>query len=158
MEMAFKFMLMLMMTFLTLFLAKTSNPFMGSLTLVILTMMLMLDVSFLVSQWVAYLLMLLFLGGMMVMFLYVTSVMTTLKFNLPNMSNEFILVSVFVVAVVFMVKPPMLSSKFISLSDFFNMDSAIVVMFTFFYLLIALVTVVTISKKFVGSLKSKIND
>nr|YP_010924939.1 NADH dehydrogenase subunit 6 [Sinergasilus major]WKB17743.1 NADH dehydrogenase subunit 6 [Sinergasilus major] len=151
-------MLMLLMTFLTFFLAKTSNPFMGSLTLVLLTMLLMLDVSFLTSQWVSYLLMLLFLGGMMVMFLYVTSVMTTLKFNLPKMNKEIILTLALTMLFFFTNSNLMLSVKFVNLSDFFNMDSAVVVVFTFFYLLVGLVTVVSISKKFVGSLKSKIND
>nr|YP_010039698.1 NADH dehydrogenase subunit 6 [Sinergasilus undulatus]QOY46108.1 NADH dehydrogenase subunit 6 [Sinergasilus undulatus] len=151
-------MLMLLMTLLTLFLSKMTNPFMGSLTLVGLTVLLMLDVSFLVSQWVSYLMMLLFLGGMMVMFLYVTSVMTTLKFNVPKMNKEIMLMPVMLMVIYVIGNGLSLGPKYMSLSDFFNMDSAVIVMFTFFYLIMGLVTVVSISKKFVGSLKSKNND
>nr|YP_011002321.1 NADH dehydrogenase subunit 6 [Ergasilus anchoratus]UUB71179.1 NADH dehydrogenase subunit 6 [Ergasilus anchoratus] len=157
MEMAFNIMLILLMTILTLILYKIKNPFMGSLTLVGMTMLLMMDIGVSTSQWISYLLMLLFLGGMMVMFLYVTSVMTTLKFNLPKLS----VTSLWILLLALMLWANQIevysTNKFMPLSDFFNLDSTMVVLFVFIYLLISLLVVVGISKKFEGSLKSKIN-
>nr|YP_010757238.1 NADH dehydrogenase subunit 6 [Ergasilus tumidus]WEU66990.1 NADH dehydrogenase subunit 6 [Ergasilus tumidus] len=156
MEMALKIMLVFM-TALTMVLSKTSNPFVGSLVLVLLTIVMMFDIGILVNQWVAYLMMLLFLGGMMVMFLYVTSIMTTLKFKL-NLKGVILYFSMGIIIWVTKGNDSMKGDKFLSLSDFFNLDNYLLIMVTLVYLLLGLIAVVNISKKFDGALKSQMND
>ena len=90
----------------------------------------------------------------MVIFLYVTSVMSTLKVK-TKFDYRFIFLFV-----LFMFIPNVLTDttfKTINLSDTFNTDRAIFVIIILYYLILRLIAVVSISKKFDGSLKSKIN-
>lgn len=114
----------------------------------------MVDVRFFVTQWASYLLMLLFLGGIIVIFLYVTRIMSTLKFKVPRIN-----LAVFLIPAVLCLfyNPIQKSTKIFNLSIFFNIDSLFYVIIVLSYLLVRLVAVVRISKKFRGSLKSKIN-
>lgn len=150
--------LILIITVFTITLATVKNPFIGSLLLIGLTLVLILDVRFLINQWIAYLLILLFLGGMIVIFLYVTSVITTLKFNFKINSKSLIIAAFLYFLYLFNNQFYQKSSKTVNLSDFFNLDSAVLILITLFYLLLGLIAVVNISKKFYGSLKTKIND
>ena len=140
-------------------LIEIKNPFIGSITLVVITIILILEIRKYVSQWISYLLMLLFLGGIIILFLYVTSIITSLKFNLnikPTYKWFFILlIPVAIIPnYIFLDK----TNKFTEISRVFNMDRFVFIVLAIFYLLLGLVAVVRICKKHEGALKSKIND
>ena len=104
----------------------------------------------------------LFLGGIIVLFVYICTLISRLKNYIKN-SYNWVIVSVFLVFVLrnfiyFSNWEYSLEIKSVSLSIIYRNSNFIIIILSIIYLLIVLVTRIKISQKFKGGLKSKINE
>nr|YP_009863735.1 NADH dehydrogenase subunit 6 [Neilupotamon xinganense]QKE31066.1 NADH dehydrogenase subunit 6 [Neilupotamon xinganense] len=120
------------------------------------------------SFWFSYTLFLIFLGGMLVLFIYVASLASNEFFFLPVVSFPFILTSVMIIMVFFFLDPTPFtplsslpnssinaySSTAYTTSWIFNTPSLYFTIFIISYLLLTLLVVVKIINLFKGPLRS----
>nr|YP_009353591.1 NADH dehydrogenase subunit 6 [Curculio davidi]AQX92152.1 NADH dehydrogenase subunit 6 [Curculio davidi] len=140
-------------------------------TLLIQTILMTMMSSFLFFNfWFSYILFLIMVGGMLVMFIYMTSIASNEKFKLPkNMLIYLMLIlMVYSVTLLFVDKfySMIISMKFnslnqsflimnLNLSKFYNYPNLNLLIFLMIYLLITLIAVVKIIGKNTGSLRQK---
>nr|AYW52114.1 NADH dehydrogenase subunit 6 [Cryptorhynchinae sp. 7 ACP-2013] len=127
---------------------------------------------FCLNFWFSYILFLIMIGGMLVMFMYMTSVASNEKFNL---SINLILFSTIMMIIILLVTltmdyfyPNIMSSLFnnmqfnlmnkdlnLTLNKLYNYPNFQMIIFLMNYLLITLIAVVKIVGKFTGTLRQK---
>uniref|UniRef100_A0AAU6QDL2 NADH-ubiquinone oxidoreductase chain 6 n=1 Tax=Seira pallidipes TaxID=3053390 RepID=A0AAU6QDL2_9HEXA len=134
----------------------------------ILIMMLVLIQSFFIClfswismkmSWISFILFLIFLGGLMILFIYVTSLASNEKFELKSQSN-WLMFTFFSMAVIF----TNLNYSFIqlnytfiySLNLMFSMFMMLIIIMVMNYLLFTLIVVVKLTQKFNGPIRNMI--
>nr|ARH54790.1 NADH dehydrogenase subunit 6 [Trigonopterus sp. 8 AH-2016] len=120
--------------------------------------------------WFSYILFLVMIGGMLVMFMYMTSIASNEKFKLPKSLLKFSIFGLLVISLTslpmnnFMSLYFMYSVKFssqsymlteLSLSKFFNAPSMHMLIILIIYLLITLIAIVKITNNTQGTLRQK---
>ena len=139
-----------------------NSPLLGSLILIFISIIFRIYVSILRRKWISYLIILLFLGGIIVLFVYICTLISRLKNYIKN-SYNWVIASVFLVFVLrnfiyFSNWDFSLELKSVSLSIIYRNSNFTIIILSIIYLLIVLVTRIKISQKFKGGLKSKINE
>nr|QVL28866.1 NADH dehydrogenase subunit 6 [Pandalus prensor] len=122
------------------------------------------------SMWFSYILFLIFLGAMLVLFIYVASLASNETFNL-SMTSTLMFLSTTVLALFYLVTDPMtmtvkqsiessylstttfLSSQQFTLSMIYNPTAMNMTLFMIIYLLMTLIVVVKITSTFFGPLR-----
>lgn len=116
--------------------------------------------SVLRSKWITYLIILLFLGGIIVLFVYVctliSSVKTVVKGFFRTINIGFILLIFLRNFLYFNLWDLKLEIKNVLLSIIYRNSNFILIIISIIYLLIVLVIRIKISQKFKGGLKSKV--
>uniref|UniRef100_A0AAU7BAP9 NADH-ubiquinone oxidoreductase chain 6 n=1 Tax=Petrotettix serratus TaxID=3073472 RepID=A0AAU7BAP9_9ORTH len=154
----------------------SNHPMMMMFTIILQTLMICLLTGF-ISQsfWFSYILFLVFLGGMLVLFIYITSLASNEMFNL-NMKYFIFLISFPMIVMFFFIDPYLflpsstnndmllLIENIInygeldfSLNKLFNKSTNIVTLMLVLYLFLTLIMVVNITNIFQGPLRQKKN-
>nr|YP_009708241.1 NADH dehydrogenase subunit 6 [Ceutorhynchus obstrictus]AEP27576.1 NADH dehydrogenase subunit 6 [Ceutorhynchus obstrictus]QEV84352.1 NADH dehydrogenase subunit 6 [Ceutorhynchus obstrictus] len=125
---------------------------------------------FCMNYWFSYILFLIMIGGMLIMFIYMTSIASNEKFKLPKMMLLFFFISMNLImlsllmdqflpnSMIFLLnemsKSKEMSMNF-SLNKLFNYPYMQLILFLMIYLLITLIAVVKIVGKNMGTLRQK---
>nr|QAT19793.1 NADH dehydrogenase subunit 6 [Curculio sp. SZ-2019] len=162
------FMLNLMMSFIFMFLNHPLS--LGGMLLIQTILMTMMSSFMFFNFWFSYILFLVMVGGMLVMFIYMTSIASNEKFTFKKNMMLYTMISMIIIfmALLFMDEfySMIISLKFnsmnqsfltmnMNLSKFFNYPNMKILMFLMIYLLITLIAVVKIIGKNFGSLRQK---
>nr|AND96149.1 NADH deshydrogenase subunit 6 [Onthophagus fimetarius] len=161
-------MIMIMMMFmLSMMMVWMKHPLTMGIILLIQTINLTLYMGYLnMNYWYSYILFLIMIGGMLVLFIYMTSVASNEKF-IPSM-KLFILSSfmMFWFFILYMIMDPyylMMNSNFkennndfinLSLNKYFNFPNSMIMYLLIIYLLITLLVIVKITSFKKGSLRT----
>nr|YP_006576040.1 NADH dehydrogenase subunit 6 [Necrophila americana]ACZ58567.1 NADH dehydrogenase subunit 6 [Necrophila americana] len=163
---------MIMMMTLSLMLSFTfifmSHPLSMGLVLLSQTILIALITGFIsLNFWFSYILFLIMIGGMLVLFIYMTSVASNEKFkysNLITIMNIFIIIlslpfyfmdSMLIYINNMQVETLINEEIYISLSKFFNFPSSVILLMMIIYLFITLIAVVKITNISYGPLRQK---
>nr|UAM92186.1 NADH dehydrogenase subunit 6 [Geosesarma faustum] len=157
----------LLFTFSILF-TQLSHPLAMGLTLLIQTILISITMGLSIySFWFSYILFLIFLGGMLVLFIYVASLASNESFFFSN-SLLFLFLIMFFISFIFLFMDPflLLNSSSLQISSFkllmstsfiinwiYNISSMIFTIFIISYLLLMLIVVVKIINLFKGPLR-----
>ena len=138
------------------------RPLLGSILLILISILIRLIISTLTSKWISYLIILLFLGGMIVLFVYICSLITGIKTFLKRSYNT-PLFSTLVLVRIFsffycQYWDLRLRGKYIFISRIYLKSNFILMLLCIVYLLLVLLIRIKLSQKFKGGLKSKIYD
>nr|ARH54296.1 NADH dehydrogenase subunit 6 [Curculionidae sp. 3 AH-2016] len=139
--------------------------------LVIQTILMALTTGFLfMNFWFSYIIFLVMIGGLLVMFIYMTSIASNEKFEFPKNFIYMIMLSFFIMAIMFKFKDNFYTFQFYNLSmlkmfsfpiknfnlnKYFNYPGMFVLTLLMIYLLITLIAIVKITGKNYGSLRQK---
>nr|QXJ41889.1 NADH dehydrogenase subunit 6 [Pissodes strobi] len=147
------------------------HPLSLGCTLLLQTMLISLSTGFLYYNfWFSYILFLIMIGGMLVMFIYMTSIASNEKFKLPK--NLIIFGMMFFLSLMIMIflldnfYSKFLSNNFMdmpqamkmtnfTLNKFYNYPNMQIMIILMIYLLITLIATVKIIGKFTGTLRQK---
>nr|WAM61660.1 NADH dehydrogenase subunit 6 [Neptis soma] len=172
----FKMMLSLMLIFFSIFLFFINHPLaMGLLILVQTLLTCLLSGMMINTYWFSYILFLIFLGGLLVLFIYVSSVASNELFKISFM-NKFMFSFIFLILVFsFILKNNLNWMNFsfndemnnffntflffnnefnFNLSKLYNKQTYLLMMMMIIYLFITLIAIVKITNIFFGPLRS----
>uniref|UniRef100_A0AAU7BAE7 NADH-ubiquinone oxidoreductase chain 6 n=1 Tax=Ischyroplectron isolatum TaxID=3073460 RepID=A0AAU7BAE7_9ORTH len=167
--------IMFLSLMLNIIFMMSSHPMMMMFTIILQTLMICL-LTGLISQsfWFSYILFLVFLGGMLVLFIYITSLASNEMFNIQA-KHFIIFIFPLILLMFFLIDPFMLMpistnndmSTFIenniyiysemnfSLNKLFNESTNIITLMLVLYLFLTLIMVVKITNIFQGPLRQK---
>ena len=135
---------------------------MGRILLIFISILISLLISSLTRKWIRYLIILLFLGGIIVLFVYICSLITTIKNFLKNSYNfGLVATSILLGSFSFFYCQSWelnLYMKSMFISTLYIKSNFILIFLCVIYLLLVLLIRIKISQKFKGGLKSKIYD
>lgn len=135
-----------------IFLFRSNNPILLCLSLIMLSLLSGVRLASSFSKWVIIAILLIFLGGIIIIFIYVTAIAGRQKFFIKTSLNTLtFLISSFILVILtprVSLRNPLLAP----LTELFNF-SAPILMFLVFILLLTLVLSVKIVESFKGSLK-----
>nr|AOY39510.1 NADH dehydrogenase subunit 6 [Scolytinae sp. BMNH 1039990] len=157
-------------------LMSTNHPLaMGSI-LLMQTILIALSSGFMFTNfWLSYILFLIMVGGMLIMFMYMTSIASNEKFKLPKLKMMLLtlsLIMLMISMIMFIDKSLMApamkmslkltmneqtyaSDFFVSTTKFFNLPNFTLSIALMLYLLLTLIAVVKITNKKMGPLRQK---
>nr|ALO77346.1 NADH deshydrogenase subunit 6 [Chirotenon longimanus] len=136
-----------MMFFLSSMFMFLKHPLSLGLTLLLQTILVALISGLLNSSfWFSYIIFLILVGGLMILFIYMTSVASNEKFKF-----SFKMSWIFIVSITFLIilenSPENNCSNFIlTLNKYFNSNTYLTFLFMIFYLLFSLIVVMSLSK------------
>nr|AOY39653.1 NADH dehydrogenase subunit 6 [Scolytinae sp. BMNH 1040052] len=125
-----------------------------------------------INFWLSYILFLIMVGGMLIMFMYMTSIASNEKFKLPNFKKSMMATMMVVALMMLMMMmwdPSILPLKssmsnniqltqlhmFMSLNKFFNYPNYIMLISLMSYLFLTLIAIVKITDKKMGPMRQK---
>nr|AXS65748.1 NADH dehydrogenase subunit 6 [Staphylinoidea sp. 13 KM-2017] len=159
--------MMLFMLFLALFMIFMNHPISMSMILLIQTIMISLMTGLMkMNFWYSYILFLIMIGGLLILFMYMTSIASNEKFKFSfNLNLIFIpLMIIFSMNIIFPLKYNLLyytnslNSPFnyiMDLNKFFNYPLNILMILMIIYLFLGLIVVVKITNFKMGTLRQK---
>nr|QIT06579.1 NADH dehydrogenase subunit 6 [Paranurophorus simplex] len=142
-----------------MFMNMTSPILFMSLILTQSILMCLLMWFFIKSSWFSYILFLIFLGGLMVLFIYMTSLASN-EFILPSNLNKKIILSFMFTIMIFMTtinQQPIFKNNFYSTESFNSLYESTFMILTaliMVYLLLTLIVAMKISNKFNAPIKT----
>nr|YP_002261401.1 NADH dehydrogenase subunit 6 [Troglophilus neglectus]ACG59345.1 NADH dehydrogenase subunit 6 [Troglophilus neglectus] len=172
----FQLMTLLMTSMMTILFTQTSHPLAMTLIIIIQTLLICLTVGFMTqSFWFSYILFLVFLGGMLVLFIYMTSMASNEMFSIPMKP---ILISTFFMflflIICMMMDPSMWMSlstnndmeqfstiltsymdNSLSLTKLYNKPTDLITLLLVMYLFLTLIAICKITNIFHGPLRQK---
>ena len=137
----------------------TKTPLLACLILVFLTLIIRIFISFISSKWMSYLVLLLFLGGMIVLFVYICTLISKIKVLIKTLYKKyFYRACIFILFFFFnfFKKPDFIQifSQF-RISFIYQKSRLVLLLFVTIYLLLILIISIKIIQKHKGGLKSK---
>nr|YP_010936425.1 NADH dehydrogenase subunit 6 [Curculio bimaculatus]WKW54878.1 NADH dehydrogenase subunit 6 [Curculio bimaculatus] len=157
-------------TFSIIFMLLNHPLSLGGTLLIQTILMTLMSSLFFYNFWFSYILFLIMVGGMLVMFIYMTSIASNEKFSFPKMPLIMLMTMVLMfILMLFLIDKfysMIVSTKFnslnqsllimsMNLSKFYNLPNMNLLIFLMIYLLITLIVVVKIIGKPFGSLRQK---
>jgi hypothetical protein len=130
----------------------TSSPSLLIMWLVILTFYLGFILRKILSSWIIYAVVLLFTGGMIILFMYILTLVSSVKVIFSNVRIEARILTRRIILTFFFI--PNEITPDLNLSSIFLARSINYVLFLALYLFIVLLTVVKLSSAYQGALKS----
>nr|YP_010692480.1 NADH dehydrogenase subunit 6 [Pareronia hippia]WBV74633.1 NADH dehydrogenase subunit 6 [Pareronia hippia] len=162
--------------FMSLFMFFINHPLMMGLIILIQTMMMSLLIGmFMDTYWFSYILFLIFLGGLLVLFIYVSNVASNELMNFSMMKMNFILIIILslIITLIMNFKNFNMKNLFINnemnnllnyfiffnenkinLSKLYDKQTFLLIMMLIIYLFITLIAVIKITNIFFGPLRS----
>nr|AOY40004.1 NADH dehydrogenase subunit 6 [Hypothenemus sp. BMNH 1040235] len=150
-------MLMMIMSYISITLMFLKHPLSMGMALILQALLTALTSGLIYKNfWFSYVLFLVMIGGVMVMFIYMTSIASNEKFKMPS-PEKLIFTGTIMMIIMFKNNKEMLPSKdlemSLSLSKFFNFPKMQMTILLMIYLFVALIAVVKISNKTMGPLR-----
>nr|AQM39899.1 NADH dehydrogenase subunit 6 [Diestramima sp. ZJZ-2017] len=168
--------LILMFTFNMIFILA-NHPLSMTLIIIVQTLLICLSTGILYqSFWFSYILFLVFLGGMLVLFIYITSLASNEMFKIPAWTLIIIMSSLFIISLMYLtVDSSMISSminssdmmplinsmsnmyseSMLSLTKLYNNPTNMITLMLVTYLFLTLIVIVNITNIFQGPLRQK---
>nr|WGH58939.1 NADH dehydrogenase subunit 6 [Chelurotropella siamensis] len=153
--------IMSMITMTTLFLFL-KHPLSMTIVLIIQTLMISLLTDMMMSTFIMYIIMIIMISGMLVLFIYMSSVASNEKFKML-MITPIILIMTFILLLYFnkektenTVSNMMNSKESLTMIKIFNYPMSILTLFTVMYLFLTMITISNIVNMFKGPLRMKI--
>nr|WGL40120.1 NADH dehydrogenase subunit 6 [Athyma opalina] len=162
--------------FISIFMFFMNHPFSMGLMILIQTLLLCLLSSMLINTyWFSYILFLIFLGGLMVLFIYVSSIASNELFKLSFFNKSFYLYMILIMVISYFFKNNLFWMNFsindemmnyfnsflffnnelnFNLSKLYNKQTYLLTLMMIIYLFITLVATVKITNIFFGPLRS----
>lgn len=149
-----------MIRYSIIFMVNIKRPLLGSLMLIFISVLIRLYVAILRRKWITYLIVLLFLGGIIVLFVYVCTLISRMKTSIKLSYRWPMLIVIFIIRNLFYLNSWdfRIKIKSMLLSVIYRNINFILILLAVVYLLLVLITRIKISQKFKGGLKSKINE
>nr|YP_010744960.1 NADH dehydrogenase subunit 6 [Nymphalis urticae]WET58360.1 NADH dehydrogenase subunit 6 [Nymphalis urticae] len=166
----------LLLIFISIFMFFMNHPFSMGLMILIQTLLLCLLSSMLINTyWFSYILFLIFLGGLMVLFIYVSSIASNELFKLSFFNKSFYLYMILIMVISYFFKNNLFWMNFsindemmnyfnsflffnnelnFNLSKLYNKQTYLLTLMMIIYLFITLVATVKITNIFFGPLRS----
>nr|ADZ56271.1 NADH dehydrogenase subunit 6 [Bryodema luctuosum luctuosum] len=161
----FKMLIMSMSNMLNINFINMNHPMLLMIMIIIQTLLIgMMMGSMMESFWLSYILFLTFIGGMMVLFIYITSISSNEMFNIKSMSMIFITIMMLIMMIVIYSTEKIMFTEMIkstetmnmkytmnfqemtmSLTKLYNNPTFIITIMMMIYLFIALLAVVKIN-------------
>jgi len=139
-----------------------NTPLLARIMLIFITLIIRLLLSTISSKWISFILMLLFLGGIIVLFVYICTLITKMKVLLNNSIKIFLFLSFLMTGVRLVIFFKKVEFSIIFSKVFFSLmyqkSMCILLSYSIIYLLLILYICVKIVQKHKGGLKSKFND
>nr|YP_009988051.1 NADH dehydrogenase subunit 6 [Doleschallia melana]QNL34355.1 NADH dehydrogenase subunit 6 [Doleschallia melana] len=173
-----KMFLSLMLIFTSIFMFFLNHPFSMGLMILIQTLFMCLLSSMLINTyWFSYILFLVFLGGLLVLFIYVSSIASNELFKISLFNKSFIFYTLILFFISLMFKNNLFWMNFsfndemnnlfnlflfsnnefnFNLSKLYNKQTYMLILMMIIYLFITLIAVVKITNIFFGPLRSNI--
>nr|YP_007889699.1 NADH dehydrogenase subunit 6 [Timelaea maculata]AGI50316.1 NADH dehydrogenase subunit 6 [Timelaea maculata]USN89432.1 NADH dehydrogenase subunit 6 [Timelaea maculata] len=170
-----KMFLSMLLIFISIYMFFLNHPFSMGLMILLQTLLMCLLSSMLINTyWFSYILFLIFLGGLLVLFIYVSSVASNELFKI-SIFNKIFLIYIFMLMISFFCKDNLFWMNFsfndemnnffnlflffnnefkINLSKLYNEQTYLLTLMMIIYLFITLITVVKITNIFFGPLRS----
>nr|YP_009927028.1 NADH dehydrogenase subunit 6 [Kallimoides rumia]QNL34329.1 NADH dehydrogenase subunit 6 [Kallimoides rumia]USF18077.1 NADH dehydrogenase subunit 6 [Kallimoides rumia] len=167
--------LSLSMIFLSMFMFFLNHPFSMGLMILIQTLLLCILASMMINTyWFSYILFLIFLGGLLVLFIYVSSIASNELFKISFFNKNFFIYFMFLFIISFMNKNNLFWMNFsfndemnnffnllffnnefnFNLSKLYNEQNYLLTLIMIIYLFITLIVIVKITNIFFGPLRS----
>ena len=157
-----KILLLIFIRYLIFSLRWVSRPLRGALVLVVISVTLRLLISALIRKWIRFLVILLFLGGIIVLFIYICRLISRMKIFIKNLylNRILILLGVFFSRLFLINYLPDYSLCFFTfnLSPIYSKSRLRILISVAAYLIFILIVRVKLCQKFKGGLKSKFYD
>ena len=150
------------MSYLITFIGLVRSPLLGRIVLILISVVMGLFLSLLVRKWISYLIILIFLGGIIILFTYVCTLISNLKSFVKNY-YDYILIRIrlsFIFGSIiyaqywdlrFEIKQSIISVLYVK-SNFLLISICVI------YLLLVLIISIKLSQKFKGRIKAKSYD
>nr|QHN56427.1 NADH dehydrogenase subunit 6 [Dohrniphora cornuta] len=161
--------LIIMIIFMTLYFLQMNHPISMGLTLLVQTLLICLFIGMMNETfWFSYILFLVFLGGMLILFIYVTSVASNESFSL-SINLIFLMIPCLILMIsLYMYDNTIINlmhmttiefspENSINLIKLFNYPSNLITILLMNYLLITLIAIVKITNIFYGPLRQMFN-
>nr|AXS65778.1 NADH dehydrogenase subunit 6 [Curculionoidea sp. 4 KM-2017] len=163
---------MFMNCFLSFMFMSMNHPLSMGCILLMQTILMTLSSGYLYFNfWLSYILFLIMISGMLIMFIYMTSIASNEKFKMPNLLFfVFIIISMPLFSMILLLKdnfysnlinsmyinlPQMMISINFSMNKFFCYPNMFFMISLMLYLLITLITIVKLTDKNLGTLRQK---
>nr|YP_009112340.1 NADH dehydrogenase subunit 6 [Angaracris rhodopa]AIY61462.1 NADH dehydrogenase subunit 6 [Angaracris rhodopa] len=118
----FKMLIMSMSNMLNINFINMNHPMLLMIMIIIQTLLIgMMMGSMMKSFWLSYILFLTFIGGMMVLFIYITSISSNEMFNIKSMSMIFITIMMLIAMIVIYSTEKIMFTEMIKSSETMNM-------------------------------------
>nr|YP_026001.1 NADH dehydrogenase subunit 6 [Argulus americanus]AAS00842.1 NADH dehydrogenase subunit 6 [Argulus americanus] len=146
---------MILMTFLISFFISISNPLLLSLTIIMTTISITFFLMKLIPSWLIMILFILYLSGMMVIFLYMSALSANMSFNF-NPKIFLMMLMCFMMIYYFHYYNHLIffSESYYVTSEMFNKNNSLLILMLTCYLFIGLVVMSFITLKKEGALRS----
>nr|WHN78842.1 NADH dehydrogenase subunit 6 [Chitoria ulupi] len=168
--------LSMLLIFISIYMFFLNHPFSMGLMILIQTLLMCLLSSMLINTyWFSYILFLIFLGGLLVLFIYVSSIASNELFKISIFNKSFFFIMFFMLLISFIFKNNLLWMNFsfndeminsfnlflffnnefnTNLSKLYNEQTYLLTLMMIIYLFITLIAVVKITNIFFGPLRS----
>nr|AOY39978.1 NADH dehydrogenase subunit 6 [Scolytinae sp. BMNH 1040118] len=151
-------MTLIIMSYISITLLFLKHPLSMGLALILQALLTALSSGLLYKNfWFGYILFLVMVGGVMIMFIYMTSIASNEKFKVPSSPTKFILMTMLMMTIFLSNQKPEFLSKELNMSNtlnkFFTIPKMQMAVFLMIYLFVALIAVVKISNKSMGPLR-----
>lgn len=150
-----------MIRYFFFFLIFVRTPLLARVILIYITLLIRIILSIIASKWVSFLIILLFLGGMIVLFVYICTLITKIKVLIRNNRKVYVLSSLLLLYFSLMgyfkkVEFTLIFSG-IDFSSIYQKSLLMLLVYRIIYLLVMLFISVKMVQKHKGGLKSKFN-
>ena len=136
------------------------SPLIGALTLILISCFMAIYISTLSRKWISYLIVLLFLGGIIVLFVYICTLISNFKNSIKNspywLILRVLLAIIFRALLFFVIWDFKFDRKSLLLSTIYSSSRFLLIITIIIYLIFVLLISIKICQKSKGGLKSKI--
>lgn len=127
---------------------SNSHPLFFCVTLIFYSLIVSLIIYNLLNKWLTLSLILIFLGGIIVVFIYITTLAHNEKLKLEKSITYFLILFRLIVLI-----PPLVKPKFINILSLYTSHFSPLLIFLTLYLLICLFSVVKLCQSFKGAIR-----
>nr|QNP10016.1 NADH dehydrogenase subunit 6 [Aulacochthebius sp. IBE<ESP> RA1155] len=161
------FLLMLNLMFSMIFLFMIHPLSMGLMLLMQTLMISLISGTLNFNYWFSYILFIIMIGGMLVLFIYMTSIASNEKFKINNKLTLMIMFFIVISSIIYLLMDNYftninnynykiyLNSNYLMMSKFYNFPSNMIMYLLIIYLFITLIAVVKITSISLGPLRQK---
>nr|YP_002970977.1 NADH dehydrogenase subunit 6 [Nerthra indica]ACJ69466.1 NADH dehydrogenase subunit 6 [Nerthra indica] len=160
--------MMLLMTMTSIMFTMSNHPMSMGFILIMQTLMASIITGMMINSfWFSYMLFIIMLGGMLVLFIYMSSIASNEKFHMSNKMIMLMMVTMLIMPFMLIItenynimtnnmeKKMLKNDQLMTLTKMFSTKSATLTMMMILYLLITMIAITTIVNVFEGPMRMK---